>query len=277
MAETMEVKNDYSHHPKDEHKHHSRNDYKLRHKNKHVRRSRKNDDYKKKTTKAMVVESDVDSSSYYTSTSLSSEQENQSRHKVKKHTNKNINGLIYFMQEEGLYGVAQISRTRGSGKNYKDSKSDNEVNCDFAFLLKENVDLNALLDNHDGMHRKAKKTRLELRALLDEPREKVVELESSLVDARVLIESLKTTLVVSDEADCTDSNDFLVDLIVLNERYASRVEELDMVKVEIDELKSRPALLAVCTSYPLLHGKLDEAHSQVVSLEAALKSLIANA
>ena len=50
-----------------------------------------------------------------------------------------------------------------------------------------------------------------------------------------------------------------------------------MVRTELEELKSRPALLGACTSCPVLHGKLDEPRTQVVSLEAASKSPIATA
>jgi hypothetical protein len=40
------------------------------------------------------------------------------------------------------------------------------------------------------------------------------------------------------------------------------------------ELKSRPALLGACTSCPVLHGKTDEMHAYIVSLEAKLKEPI---
>jgi hypothetical protein len=61
-------------------------------------------------------------------------------------------------------------------------------------------------------------------------------------------------------------------LIVLREKYASKVEELDVGRIELDELKSRPALLGACTSCPVLHAKLDESHACIMSLEATLKS-----
>jgi hypothetical protein len=40
------------------------------------------------------------------------------------------------------------------------------------------------------------------------------------------------------------------------------------------ELKSRHALLGACTSCPVLHGKIDEMHAYIVSLEAKLKEPI---
>jgi hypothetical protein len=44
-----------------------------------------------------------------------------------------------------------------------------------------------------------------------------------------------------------------------------------VLRVEVAELKSRPALLGACTSCPVLHAKIDEMHSYTSSLEAKLK------
>jgi hypothetical protein len=44
-----------------------------------------------------------------------------------------------------------------------------------------------------------------------------------------------------------------------------------VLRVEVAELKSRPDLLGACTSYPILHGKIDEMHAYTVSLEDKLK------
>jgi hypothetical protein len=61
---------------------------------------------------------------------------------------------------------------------------------------------------------------------------------------------------------------------MFKEKHASKCEELDVVRVEVAELKSRPALLGPCTSCPVLHGKIDEMHAYIVSLEPKLKELI---
>jgi hypothetical protein len=47
-----------------------------------------------------------------------------------------------------------------------------------------------------------------------------------------------------------------------------------VLRVEVAEPKSRPALLGACTSCPVLHGKIDEMHAYIVSLEAKLKKSI---
>jgi hypothetical protein len=61
---------------------------------------------------------------------------------------------------------------------------------------------------------------------------------------------------------------------VLKEKYVSNVEELDVLRVELDEMKSRPSLLGDCTSCPILHEKLDVFVAYARSLEAALKAPI---
>jgi hypothetical protein len=100
----------------------------------------------------------------------------------------------------------------------------------------------------------------------------VVELESLLVDARAQIDSLKSARVVTNEPECTDCSVFLDELIVLKENYASKVEELDLLRVALDEMNSRPSLLGACTSCPVLHEKLDVSLVYARSLEAQLKA-----
>jgi hypothetical protein len=74
--------------------------------------------------------------------------------------------------------------------------------------------------------------------------------------SKLEIDSLKVSPVVSDEIECVDCPIFLADLAMFKEKHASKCEELDVLKVEVAELKSRPALLDACTSCPVLHGKL---------------------
>jgi hypothetical protein len=58
-------------------------------------------------------------------------------------------------------------------------------------------------------------------------------------------------------------------------KHASKCQELDVLRVELNEPKSRLDLLGACTSCPILHGKLADSHSRIVLLEAELKSPIA--
>jgi hypothetical protein len=146
-----------------------------------------------------------------------------------------------------------MAHNSGSKKsNNDDSDSEDEVNNDPSFLVAENARLKEFLDNRDGVLRKTNKEKREYRYLLGEAKEKVVELESLLVDARARIDSLKSAPIVTNEPECIECSTFLGDLIVLKEKYASKVEELDVLRVELDEMKSRPSLLGACTSYPVL-------------------------
>jgi hypothetical protein len=61
---------------------------------------------------------------------------------------------------------------------------------------------------------------------------------------------------------------------LFKEKHASKCEELDVLRVEVAELKSRSALLGACTSCPVLHKKIDEMHAYTVLLEAKLKEPI---
>jgi regulator of replication initiation timing len=213
--------------------------------------------------------SDIDSSSYYSSSSSSDEEEN--RHKGKR-SGKNINGLCFIAQ--GFCGMAHSSASMKSKKDDSGSDSEEEVNNDPSFLIVENARLNDLLDNCDDVLRKTNKKKREYRSFLGEAKEKMVELESLLDDARAQIDSLKSAPVVTNEPECTDFSTFLGELTVLKEKCASKVEELDVLRVELDEMKSRPSLLGACTSCLVLHEKLDDSLVYARSLEAQLKSPI---
>jgi hypothetical protein len=86
------------------------------------------------------------------------------------------------------------------------------------------------------MLREAKKLRKELRALLEDARTRVAELETHVLDGKVDIDSLKARSLVSDEVDCANCSVFLVDLTALREKHASKCEELDVLRVELAEL-----------------------------------------
>jgi hypothetical protein len=83
----------------------------------------------------------------------------------------------------------------------------------------------------------------------------VADPETQVIDGKLEIDSLKASPVVSDEVDCADCSVFLADLTVLREKHASKCEELDVLRVELAELQSKPTLLGACTSCPGLHEK----------------------
>jgi predicted nucleic acid-binding Zn-ribbon protein len=167
--------------------------------------------------------------------------------------------------------MAHSSSSKKSHKSGSDSDSEDEVHDELSLLREENEDLGKLLDNRDDMLREAKKMRKELWASLEDARIQVAELETQNLDVKLEIDSLKAS-VVSDEVDCGDCSVFLADLTALKEKHASKCEELNVLRVEVAELKSRPALLGACTSCPVVHGKIDEMRSYIVSLEVELKA-----
>jgi hypothetical protein len=71
--------------------------------------------------------------------------------------------------------------------------------------------------------------------------------------------------MVSDEFDRCDCSVYLADLTTLKDKHASTCDELYVLRVEVADLKSRPALLGACTSCLILHGKIDEMHAYTVS------------
>jgi hypothetical protein len=83
----------------------------------------------------------------------------------------------------------------------------------------------------------------------------VTELETQVLDGKLEIDSLKASPLISDEVDCVDCSAFLADLTALREKHASKCEELDVLRVELAELQSRPTLLGACTSCLGLHEK----------------------
>jgi hypothetical protein len=82
--------------------------------------------------------------------------------------------------------------------------------------------------------------RKELRASLEHARTRVAELETQVLDSKLEIDSLKASPVVSDEVDCADCSIFLVVLALFKEKHASKCEELDVLRVEVVDVKSAP-------------------------------------
>jgi K+/H+ antiporter YhaU regulatory subunit KhtT len=71
--------------------------------------------------------------------------------------------------------MARSSSSNRIQKYDSNSDSEDEVCDELSSLRKENEELVALLDNRDDMFREAKKLRKELRALLEEGNEKIVD------------------------------------------------------------------------------------------------------
>jgi hypothetical protein len=108
--------------------------------------------------------------------------------------------------------MALSSGSKKSNQSDLDSDSDDEVHDELPFVRQENERLGLLLDNCDDMLREAKKMRKELGVSLEDARTRVAELETQNLDAKLEIDSLKASPVVSDEVECADCPIFLADL-----------------------------------------------------------------
>jgi hypothetical protein len=220
---------------------------------------------KTRSREKMKRSSDIESDSEDTSSSSSDEDEEDDK-KKKKNLGKYLNGLCVtgLSLKDDFCGMARSSSSKRSQKDALDLDSEDEVCDEFSSLRKENEELVDLLDNRDHMLGEAKKLRKELKSLLEDARTRVAELETQVLDSKLEIDSLKASPVVSDENDCADCSAFLADLTVLREKYASKCEELDVLRVELAELQSRPTLLGACTSCPGLHERIVELRSRIV-------------
>jgi hypothetical protein len=189
----------------------------------------------------MVRASDVNSSSAYSSSSLSSSEDEGDWCKNKK-ASKNLSGLSCFAGD-GFCAMVRSSGSKKSHQSDSDSDSEDEVCVELTLLRQENECLGQMLDNHDDMLREAKKMRKKLRASLKDARNRVAELETQNLDAKLEIDSLKASPVLSDDVDCVDFSVYLSDLSSLKDKHVSTCDELDVLRVEVAEFMSRPASL----------------------------------
>jgi hypothetical protein len=247
--------------------------YKFKDKRKNSKKKDHGHGMKTRSREKMKRSSDIESDSEDMSSSSSDQDEEDDKKKKKKNLDKYLNGLCVMglSLKDDFCGMARSSSSKRSQKDASDLDSEDEVCDELSSLHKENEELVDLLDSRDHMLREAKKLRKEIRALLEDARTRVAELETQVLDGKLEIDSLKACPVVFDEVDCVDCSVFLADLTALREKHASKCEELDVLRVELVELQSRPTLLGACTSCPSLHEKIAELRSCIVSLEADLK------
>jgi hypothetical protein len=171
----------------------------------------------------MVGASDVDSSSSYSTSSSSSSEDEGDRRKHRK-SSRNLSGLSCFARDS-FCTMALSYGSKKSTQSDLDSDFDDEVRDELPFSCQENEWLGLLLDNRDDMLREAKKMRKELNTLLEDARTRVAELETQNLDAKLEIDSLKASPIVSDEVECADCPIFLAHLAMFKEKHASKCED----------------------------------------------------
>jgi hypothetical protein len=230
-------------------------------KDKRKKSNKKNHGHGKKTRsrEKMKRSCNIESDSEDTSSSSSDEDEEDDKKKRKKNLGKYLNDLCMtdLSLKDDFCGIACSSSSKRSQRDASDLDSEDEVCDELSSLRKENEELVDLLDNHDHMLREAKKLMKELRSLLEDARTRVDELETQVLDSKLEIDSLMASPIVYDEIDCADCSVFLADLTDLREKYASKCEELDVLRVELAELQSRPTL---CDNPPrkILYYRLNQ-------------------
>jgi hypothetical protein len=123
--EKVKNKNSYKHKSRTDGKYRSRRDHKHKHKSKHKdeRRSRKKESRGK--ARAMVGASNVDSNSTYSTSSLSSSEDEGDWRKGRK-SSKNLSGLSCFTRD-GFYTMALSSGSKKRNQSDSESDSDDEV------------------------------------------------------------------------------------------------------------------------------------------------------
>jgi hypothetical protein len=159
------------------------NHEKQKFKDKRKKSKKKDHGHGKKTRSREKIKrsSDIESDSEDTSSSSSDEdEEDDKKKKMKKNLGKYLNGLCVtgLSLKDDFSGMARTFSSKRSQKDASDLDSDDEVCDELSSLRKENEELVDLLDNRDHMLREAKKLRKDLRALLEDARTRVVELET---------------------------------------------------------------------------------------------------
>ena len=59
----------------------------------------------------------------------------------------------------------------------------------------------------------------------------------------------------------------MLDLVALQSKCAALVEERDVARASLDQLKASHVLLSACDTCPTLQSKLDEAHAKIREFE----------
>src|SRR5688572_3904943 len=78
---------------------------------------------------------------------------------------------------------------------------------------------------------------------------------------------LKSTPIVSDVVECDECGVHMASLASLQSKHALLVDELDLTRAALDEVKNRPVLLGACKSCPALQVQLDDACAKLSALE----------
>lgn len=213
---------------------------------------REKKEYRKKAkARAFIASlSDVDSDTDDHTDSSSSEEDDD--RKAKKKDGKNFNGLCFY-SDKNRDGYCVMALNSKKDDKESDSDTETEVKSTPEQLALEVEELNDCLINQDKLLKKAAKERVELKA----------KLESALIE----IDMLKSASTVSDVVECDECGVHMASLASLQSKHALLVDELDLTRAALDEVKNRPILLSACKSCPALQVQLDDACAKLSALE----------
>ncbi|XP_022683469.1 uncharacterized protein LOC111257696 [Setaria italica] len=128
----------------------------------------------------------------------------------------------------GYYVMALNTDNKKDDKE-SDSDTETEVKATPKQLSLKIEGLNDCLINQDKLIKKVARERVELKA----------KLESALIE----IDMLKSAPIVSDNVECNECVVHMDSLASLQSKHALLVDELDLTRAALDEVKTRPVLL----------------------------------
>ena len=149
--------------------------------------------------------------------------------------------------------------------NSSDSEHESEVRT-YDELILEVESLTYALDNRNKLIKDTKVRHAQFKIDLENAA-KEIEL---LKDAKSELDDLKSSQFenAKSEADeCSDCTAHMLDLVSLQTKCAALVEERDVARASLDQLKASHVLLSACDTCPTLQCKLDEAHAKIREFE----------
>jgi len=145
---------------------------------------------------------------------------------------------------------------------HKDSdfESEAEVSQTHEQLLSEVNELNDCLlkQDNDNLIKKAARERSELKAELEKALEQIV--------------ILKSAPSVEDVSECEEYAVHMACPTSLQTKHASVIDELDIARNALEEVKTRPVLLGAYKTCPALQIQYDDAYARIKDLEKSIST-----
>jgi len=205
-----------------------------------------------------------DSTTSNATSSDSSSSEEEVVVKQKKKAVKNFNGICYFAANRNSNGYCLMAKDSKNEKNDDNSYSENESEVrTYDELVLEVESLTYALNNRNKLIKDTKARHTQFKIDLENAA-KEIELLKSVVSE---LDELKAAQSKSVSSECSECTSHMLDLVALQSKCASLVEERDVALASLDELKASRVLLSACDACPTLQSKLDEARAKIREVE----------